>query len=955
MPLRTVHEEEGAARGGATPTPRSSTPPTAQDVDLENELYHCSPDSCDTTDQMISSSCSSDLPQGVLNWGDLPEDEEEGALAEDLGSDAEFLSEDDVPVVSNPDQLVLNPSGQRLVPSTRVYKLPQAYVIWFDAQKKVNYQDGVTKVGTVVSVQDFWRVWNNINFKFETGSLGVFREGVQPVWEDPWNAKGGRWILTSNSVHNHKTKNHRRIEMFTDLVLGVIGGQFNSLFGEFDDAVCGCVLSISKMRQKVELWNKRANQKGLVKVDHKVREVLNMENSSDLQIDYKSHGGSLRSALKKSKSSSYTGGGPSQEMDVDGTSKGSGGKGSGKKRGGGKKGETDNGFLSRAMTVGVANPVSSPSSSSTKTLDLASSLRLESPGADEAGGVTARSSTSTTDPTRMNLDEDPAATASRGPQEEVNYELQEAQEIRLEANGLDHNSTTDTTSSSPAGELITRLDVSRETARVRAEMKVVGGAASAPSVIGAVPQLARCASSLSSVIEESEVEVLESPLSSLPESSLNSCFRGTSSGFLLDQMSQSRGDTTSLQTSPQLSISPSASIAAIPELSLQREDSVLEQKSETTITTCSPQGSPIIDADILTKSAATGVASTSIAGSRISYATALSAGANSSLGVHPSCSSSGTSSGRFVSSLTTSTGSSSSNLVLSQHVEENMKRTGAPGVVTTLPAEVSAPTLKEIETLEWKRLPVGVGALLDQLLDETDPSPSCATGLGDQESPSCTGGGSPWSPTSESGGDTARRRQVLLVSSSEDSPGSAFTVHEDMELEVEDAGSQTSTSATAKSRTGANDVGPTGIRKEDDSSPAVVVGLGPTGSAISSTASATTTTLTDKNSCAAVLAASTSVNPTIAPSSASVVSSSGGATSQAMANIPSPSTSTSKKAPLGTAGGVQHAKASFLDAVTKSLPWGAIKNREKSVSSADIELPAPIEPVVKLPQDQENK
>eukprot|EP00392_Amoebophrya_sp_AT5.2_P001157 g1159.t1 len=236
-----------------------------------------------------------------------------GAAGQLVNSDDEWLSEDDVPVTSNPDLLVLNPSGRRLVPATLLFKLPKTWTLFFDAQRKgKNYNAGIAQViGNITSVQEFWRYWNNINFGFgDRGSLGLFREGIRPVWEDPENKEGGRWIIATNPAVPLDAK--KRLDLFTDLALGMIGGHFDGLLDQVNgDGVCGVVFSGAvKGRPKIELWNKKANHDNLVKVDYKIRSLLGLENSNyGVKIEYKSHFGSLKRTMKRAWSSTAAVGG----------------------------------------------------------------------------------------------------------------------------------------------------------------------------------------------------------------------------------------------------------------------------------------------------------------------------------------------------------------------------------------------------------------------------------------------------------------------------------------------------------------------------------------------------------------------------------------------------------------------------------------------------------------------
>jgi len=49
------------------------------------------------------------------------------------------------------------------------------------------------------TVEDFWSVWNVLiaPSKLATGSnYHMFRTGIEPKWEDPVNARGGKWVAT---------------------------------------------------------------------------------------------------------------------------------------------------------------------------------------------------------------------------------------------------------------------------------------------------------------------------------------------------------------------------------------------------------------------------------------------------------------------------------------------------------------------------------------------------------------------------------------------------------------------------------------------------------------------------------------------------------------------------------------------------------------------------------------
>ena len=48
-------------------------------------------------------------------------------------------------------------------------------------------------------MEEFWTLLLSVRWPSEMGGgasqdLYIFKEGIEPTWEDPGNAKGGRWI-----------------------------------------------------------------------------------------------------------------------------------------------------------------------------------------------------------------------------------------------------------------------------------------------------------------------------------------------------------------------------------------------------------------------------------------------------------------------------------------------------------------------------------------------------------------------------------------------------------------------------------------------------------------------------------------------------------------------------------------------------------------------------------------
>ncbi len=69
----------------------------------------------------------------------------------------------------------------------------------YDApQTGKNWEDKLQKVNTFGTVEDFWRLVNNLAPPSKlplSSNYHMFKEGVKPAWEDAFNAQGGKWSV----------------------------------------------------------------------------------------------------------------------------------------------------------------------------------------------------------------------------------------------------------------------------------------------------------------------------------------------------------------------------------------------------------------------------------------------------------------------------------------------------------------------------------------------------------------------------------------------------------------------------------------------------------------------------------------------------------------------------------------------------------------------------------------
>ncbi len=102
----------------------------------------------------------------------------------------------------------------------------------------------------VDTVEDFWSVYNNVlppSRIATNGNYHLFKTGVKPMWEDPMNAQGGKWIITIPKQDRVKGKVD---EWWLYTALAMIGETMD----ESGSMVRGAVVSLRKSQDRLALW-----------------------------------------------------------------------------------------------------------------------------------------------------------------------------------------------------------------------------------------------------------------------------------------------------------------------------------------------------------------------------------------------------------------------------------------------------------------------------------------------------------------------------------------------------------------------------------------------------------------------------------------------------------------------------------------------------------------------------
>lgn len=208
-----------------------------------------------------------------------------------------------------------------------VHPLRNTWNFWFrqhraPGNKIVNYEEGIKKVSAFSSVESFWSLWTHLNppsTLLPTTDYLLFHNGIRrPVWEDPLNLSGGKWII--------RLKKGVSDRLWEDLVLAIIGEQFDCCVPEKDGdttdgsegtkggkfprrtiqqqqapqipagdwpEICGCTISVRQNEDIISVWNRTdSDPKVKEKIGSTIRRVLNLP--SNTNMEYKSNNDSMQ-------------------------------------------------------------------------------------------------------------------------------------------------------------------------------------------------------------------------------------------------------------------------------------------------------------------------------------------------------------------------------------------------------------------------------------------------------------------------------------------------------------------------------------------------------------------------------------------------------------------------------------------------------------------------------------
>lgn len=135
-----------------------------------------------------------------------------------------------------------------------VHPLTHEWTLWYtkppSGAPNENWADLLKELVTISTVEEFWGVYNSIPKVSELpvkGDYALFKKGIRPEWEDPKNAKGGKWIAQLQTTPETD-------ERWLNVLLSLIGGTLDN--DESQNEQVSGVFGMVRRGQtvKVQLW-----------------------------------------------------------------------------------------------------------------------------------------------------------------------------------------------------------------------------------------------------------------------------------------------------------------------------------------------------------------------------------------------------------------------------------------------------------------------------------------------------------------------------------------------------------------------------------------------------------------------------------------------------------------------------------------------------------------------------
>jgi len=165
-----------------------------------------------------------------------------------------------------------------------------------------SWDENLIKICDVTTIEDFWAVFHHMQdvAALESGcDYALFKTGIRPMWEDPANKEGGRWLLTLDRFQRMQYLN----DIWLEIMLYLIGGDHKD--DSTDSCINGAVVNIRNKADKVALWLPIADKNQghgpkILEVGHELKSRMKIPKHFPIHFETHSNVSSRRGSTAKS-------------------------------------------------------------------------------------------------------------------------------------------------------------------------------------------------------------------------------------------------------------------------------------------------------------------------------------------------------------------------------------------------------------------------------------------------------------------------------------------------------------------------------------------------------------------------------------------------------------------------------------------------------------------------------
>lgn len=164
------------------------------------------------------------------------------------------------------------------------HPLQNEWSFWFlKNDKSKSWEENLLEITTFHTVEDFWALYNHIEVSSRV-AMGcdycVFKKDVKPMWEDPQNINGGRWLLSMNKQQRQSDLDN----FWLELLLLLVGEGFGE---DFSDEIRGAVMNARHKGDKISLWTASwRNERAVIGIGRIMKDGLGIPPN---MLGYQSH------------------------------------------------------------------------------------------------------------------------------------------------------------------------------------------------------------------------------------------------------------------------------------------------------------------------------------------------------------------------------------------------------------------------------------------------------------------------------------------------------------------------------------------------------------------------------------------------------------------------------------------------------------------------------------------